>query len=112
MPIRKDDEVMVTRGTFKGREGKIVEVYRRKWVIHIERINREKVNGTKLEAVLVLAFLLTGLLGQTIPVGINASKVVITKLKTDKDRLDLLKRKAANRAASETHRRRATAMQA
>lgn len=46
MPIRKDDEIMVTRGTFKGREGKVVEVYRRKWVIHIENINREKVNGT------------------------------------------------------------------
>jgi hypothetical protein len=51
------------------------------------------------------------LLGQTIPVGINASKVVITKLKTDKDRLALLKRKADNRAASEAHRR-GTAMKA
>ena len=45
MPIRKDDEVQVVRGTFKGREGKVVQVYRRKWVIHIERITREKVNG-------------------------------------------------------------------
>jgi large subunit ribosomal protein L26e len=45
MPIRKDDEVMVVRGTFKKREGKVVQVYRRKWVIHIERITREKVNG-------------------------------------------------------------------
>ncbi len=27
----------------KGREGKVVAVYRRKWVIHIERITREKV---------------------------------------------------------------------
>ena len=45
MPIRKDDEVMVVRGNFKGREGKVVQVYRRKWVIHIERITREKTNG-------------------------------------------------------------------
>ena len=45
MPIRKDDEVLVTRGTFKGREGKVVQVYRKKWVIHVERITREKVNG-------------------------------------------------------------------
>ena len=45
VPIRKDDEVQVVRGTFKGREGKVVQVYRRKWVIHIERITREKVNG-------------------------------------------------------------------
>lgn len=45
VPIRKDDEVQVVRGTFKGREGKVVTVYRRKWVIHVERITREKVNG-------------------------------------------------------------------
>lgn len=45
VPIRKDDEVQVVRGTFKKREGKVVQVYRRKWVIHIERITREKVNG-------------------------------------------------------------------
>jgi len=45
VPVRKDDEVQVVRGTFKGREGKVVQVYRRKWVIHIERITREKVNG-------------------------------------------------------------------
>jgi large subunit ribosomal protein L26e len=60
MPIRKDDEVVVTRGTFKGREGKVVEVYRRKWVIHIERIQREKVNGTELSVIslyLILSFI-------------------------------------------------------
>ena len=45
VPVRKDDEVMVVRGTYKGREGKVVQVYRRKWVIHVERITREKVNG-------------------------------------------------------------------
>ena len=32
----------------QGREGKIVQVYRKKWVIHIERITREKVNGAPL----------------------------------------------------------------
>ncbi len=45
--MRKDDEVSVVRGTYKGREGKIVQVYRKKWVIHIERITREKVNGAR-----------------------------------------------------------------
>ncbi len=45
LPVRKDDEVIVVRGNYKGREGKIVEVYRRKWVIHIERITRDKING-------------------------------------------------------------------
>lgn len=63
MPVRKDDEVQVVRGTFKGREGKVVQVYRRKWVIHVERITREKVNG------------------QTVHVGVDPSKVIITKLK-------------------------------
>lgn len=28
--IRKDDEVQVVRGVFKGREGKVVQVYRKK----------------------------------------------------------------------------------
>uniref|UniRef100_A0A453ED37 KOW domain-containing protein n=1 Tax=Aegilops tauschii subsp. strangulata TaxID=200361 RepID=A0A453ED37_AEGTS len=46
IPIRKDDEVQVVRGTYKGREGKVVQVYRRRWVIHVERITREKVNGS------------------------------------------------------------------
>ena len=68
MPIRKDDEVMIVRGSSKGREGKVVSVYRLKYVIHIERVSREKSNG------------------QSVPVGIAPSKVVITKLKTDKDR--------------------------
>lgn len=32
----------------QGREGKIITVYRKKWVIHIERLTREKVNGEQL----------------------------------------------------------------
>ncbi|CAK7354112.1 unnamed protein product [Dovyalis caffra] len=83
MPVRKDDEVQVVRGTYKGREGKVVQVYRRKWVIHIERITREKVNGS------------------TVNVGINPSKVVVTKLRLDKDRKSLLDRKAKGRAVGE-----------
>ena len=45
MPVRKDDEVSVVRGTYKGREGKVIKCYRKKWVIHIERITREKASG-------------------------------------------------------------------
>ncbi|XP_058072019.1 large ribosomal subunit protein uL24z-like [Magnolia sinica] len=81
VPVRKDDEVQVVRGTYKGREGKVVQVYRRKWVIHVERITREKVNGS------------------TVNVGIHPSKVIIAKLKLDKDRKALLDRKAKGRAA-------------
>ncbi|KAK9811693.1 hypothetical protein WJX72_008509 [[Myrmecia] bisecta] len=81
VPVRKDDEVSVVRGTYKGREGKVVTVYRKKWVIHVERITREKVNGA------------------TVNVGIDPSKVVITKLKIDKDRKALLERKQGAKAA-------------
>ncbi|KAK3411950.1 hypothetical protein EUGRSUZ_I00708 [Eucalyptus grandis] len=63
MPVRKDDEVQVVRGTYKGREG--------------------KVNGS------------------TVNVGIHPSKVVVTKLRLDKDRKSLLDRKAQGRAAAD-----------
>lgn len=66
---------MIVRGTFKGREGKVLSVFRRKFVLHIEHIVKDKANG------------------QQVPVGIDASKVVITKLKMDKDRKALLERK-------------------
>ena len=29
----------------QGRDGKVVQVYRKRWVVHIERLTREKVNG-------------------------------------------------------------------
>ncbi|KAE8670833.1 60S ribosomal protein L26 [Hibiscus syriacus] len=45
MPVRNEDEVQAVCGTYKGREGKVFQVYRRKWIVHIERITREKVTG-------------------------------------------------------------------
>jgi large subunit ribosomal protein L26e len=46
MPIRKDDEVLVVRGHYKGQQvAKVVQVYRKKFEIYIERIQREKANG-------------------------------------------------------------------
>jgi len=77
MPIRKDDEVLVMRGKFKGREGKVVQVYRKKWVIHIDRVTKDKTNGA------------------TVQIGIHPSNVVITSLKLDADRKAILERKAA-----------------
>jgi len=79
MPVRKDDEVIVTRGFFKQREGKVVQVYRKKYVIHVERCTRDKANG------------------QTVHVGIDASNVTITKLKLDKSRKQILERKNRQR---------------
>ena len=78
LPIRREDEVMVVRGHFADREGKVTQCYRKKYVIHIERVSREKANG------------------QSVAVGIHPSNVVITKIKLDKDRKALLERK--NRA--------------
>merc|ERR1712228_327712 len=84
LPIRKDDEVMVVRGHYKGQQtGRVTSVYRKKFVIHVERMQREKVNGT------------------TVQVGIHPSNCVITKLKLDKDRKAMLERRASSRAAKQ-----------
>ncbi|CAO2598133.1 60S ribosomal protein L26 (Fragment) [Lemmus lemmus] len=44
MPIRKDDEVQVVRGHYKGQQiGKVVQVYRRKkYIIYIERCSEKR----------------------------------------------------------------------
>merc|ERR1712048_1138887 len=44
LPVRKDDEVEVVRGNHKGRQGRILACYRKKFV---ERKNRVKVAGGK-----------------------------------------------------------------
>ncbi|KAJ3071014.1 60S ribosomal protein L26 [Podochytrium sp. JEL0797] len=77
LPIRQDDEVEVVRGTYKGRVGKVTAVYRKKWIIQIEKLTKEKSNN------------------QSVQVGIDPSKVKINVIKMDKDRASLLKRKAA-----------------
>ena len=51
----------------KGREGKIITVYRKKWVIHIERLTREKVNGEYWEVGME-----TGPAGHAWGMGVNA----------------------------------------
>merc|ERR1712008_318611 len=82
MPIRKDDEIVITRGVYKTREGKVTACFRKKFRVHVERITREKVNGT------------------SVPVGIPASSLTITKLKMDKDRNAALERKNRNKDGS------------
>jgi len=74
IPIRKDDEVTIVRGLNKDKEGKVTSVYRLKYVIHVERVTRDKATG------------------QSVPLGIHPSNVVITKLKLDKDREAILER--------------------
>ena len=39
----------VVRGHYKGQQvGKVIQVYRKKFVIYIERIQREKMNGASV----------------------------------------------------------------
>ena len=83
IPIRKDDEVKIIRGKFKGREGKVSSVYRRKFVIYVERVTKDKASGA------------------TAHIGIDPSNVVITKLKMDKDRKLIIDRKAQTAPASD-----------
>ncbi len=82
LPIRKDDEVTIVRGSSAGREGKVVQVYRKKWVVHVERVTRDKSNGN------------------TVQLPIAPSNVVITKIKLDKDRKAIIQRKAEGKKAN------------
>ncbi|KAL5360754.1 translation protein SH3-like domain-containing protein [Aspergillus floccosus] len=84
IPIRVGDEVIVNRGGLKGREGRVKSVYRRRYVVHIDRVVREKSNG------------------QSVPLGVAASNLVITKLHLDKDREEILARIAKGREAAKS----------
>lgn len=77
LPVRKDDEVVVLRGNHKGHKGKIIQVFRKKWVIHIDKLTKNKANGAPYQ----------------IPV--HPSKVAITKLKEGKDRMARVTKVAA-----------------
>eukprot|EP00996_Jenningsia_fusiforme_P003409 NODE_4207_length_845_cov_209.023869_g3881_i0.p2 GENE.NODE_4207_length_845_cov_209.023869_g3881_i0~~NODE_4207_length_845_cov_209.023869_g3881_i0.p2 ORF type:complete len:145 (-),score=36.74 NODE_4207_length_845_cov_209.023869_g3881_i0:324-758(-) len=83
MPIRRDDEVRVMRGSHKGREGKVITCYRKKYCIYIDKITREKANG------------------QTVNIGIHPSNVEIVKLRLDKERKGLLERRARKHSGGE-----------
>lgn len=75
LPIRKEDEVKVVRGSKAGSEGKISSVYRLKFSVQVEKLTKEKSNGA------------------SVPLNIHPSKVVITKLYLDKQRKALIVRK-------------------
>ena len=75
IPVRNGDTVKVVRGPNKNREGKVTEVYRRRWCIHIEKLVKEKMNG------------------QQAKIPIHPSNCQVTNLRLDKDRKALLARK-------------------
>ena len=91
MEVREGDQVKAGQLIFTDKKtpgvkftapasGKVVAVNRKRFSVHIERVQRDKVSGNPVF------------------VPIHPSNLVITKLKIDKDRADLLKRKAAGRA--------------
>ena len=81
LPVRRDDEVQIVRGHHKGNHvGKVIQCYRKKFVLHIERVQKEKANGT------------------TVFVGIHPSNVVIMKLKLDNCRRRMLDHRARSKA--------------
>jgi large subunit ribosomal protein L26e len=73
---------MVVRGINKKREGKVIACYRKKFCVHVERITKDKANGA------------------TFNVPLDPSKLVITKIKIDKDRKALLERKNTKNGAA------------
>ena len=83
IPVRNGDTVKVVRGSHKNREGKVTEVYRRRWCIHIEKLVKEKING------------------QQTKIPIHPSNVVVTNLRLDTDRKNLRARK--KRDAGDKH---------
>ena len=48
LPVRKDDVILIMRGKFKGKKGKIEKVNLRKLKIYVEGINRVKLDGSKV----------------------------------------------------------------
>merc|ERR1712004_7285 len=84
IPVRHGDTVKIMVGPNKNREGKVTEVYRRKWCIHIEKIVKEKTNGQQAQ------------------IPIHPSNVQVTNLRLDKNRKDLLARK--KRDANDKHK--------
>lgn len=69
----------IVRGTYKGREGRINTSNRKNFRVFVEGVSRDKGNGA------------------TVPIPVSASNVVITKIKMDKDRTALLKRKSTKK---------------
>lgn len=75
------------KGPLKGNKGKVTQVYRRRWCIYIEKLTKQKLNGN-----LFISSSNTHI-GAPVHIPIHPSKCIITKLKIDKDRNDLLARK-------------------
>ncbi len=76
-PVRKGDEIVVMRGRFKKRTGKVMRVSLKNYKVFVEGLTIKKTDGTERQA------------------GIHPSNLKITKLNVDdKRRVAALKRKS------------------
>ncbi len=76
LPLRKGDEILVMRGKFKGRAGKVSRVNLKKYRVYIEGITRKRTVGTEVQ------------------VPIHSSNLQTTNLNlVDKRRIRILERK-------------------
>ncbi len=82
LPIRKNDEIKILKGKGKNKTGKVVQVYRKKWCVHVDKIQRDKQNG------------------QTVFLPIKPTYCVIEKLHLNKDRKSLLERRGKDKTKS------------
>jgi len=48
-PLRKEDSVLITKGSFKGKKGKVGRIDSMKIKVYIEGIQRTKKDGTKVD---------------------------------------------------------------
>ena len=84
---------MAFLGNYKGNKGKVTQVYRKKWAINVEKLSKTKANGRNFVH-FIRMHLIFAFLGAPVQIPIKPSQVAIIKLKANKDRTDLLKRKA------------------
>jgi large subunit ribosomal protein L26e len=76
LPIRKNDEVRI-KGEKK--TAKVVQVYRKKWCVHLDKVTRDKQNG------------------QTVFLPVKPSRCTIEKLHLNTDRKKLLERRGKDK---------------
>ena len=87
LPIKRGDEVKILKGKAKGKSGKVVQVYRKRNCIYVDKVQRDKQNG------------------QTVFLPIKPSYCVIEKLLINKDRTKTIEKRAAiNLKAAEKHK--------
>ena len=87
LPIKRGDEVKILKGKAKGKTGKVVQVYRKRNVIYVDKVQRDKQNG------------------QTVFLPIKPSYCLIEKLLINKDRTKTIEKRAAiNLKAAEKHK--------